>query len=183
MKTIVKTALLIATIGLVINARPANAVVAGHRIQGNAVNFCQAFRPGPSSEIRNRAIGLANVGPETNVACSFIWAYNGDDVGSTLPTGLVVYFSNNNSAGTITVTCTMLSGHVSGPIYTVTKTTTPIPAGGGGEVSLRWSRFDNPATGATDLGQGEININCALPTGAQINDTYLAWNQDNGIGS
>ena len=81
------------------------------------------------------------------------------------------------------VTCTMLAGHVSGPTYAVTKTTTPIPAGGGGEISLLWSPADNPLPGAKDLGQAEININCALPTGAQINDTYLNWNQDNGIGS
>lgn len=183
MKSTFRSGLIVSIIGLAVNVQPAEAVVAGHRLQGNAVNFCQAFRPGPSSNILNRAIGLANVGPATNVACSFIWMSNGDDAGSTLPGGLLVYFSNNNLSGFITVTCTLLAGHVSGQIYTVTKTTAPIPAGAGGEVSLLWWPADNPVPGATDLGESAININCALPTGAQINDTYLTWNQDNGVGS
>lgn len=162
------------------NIRPVEAVVVGHRTSANAVNSCQAFKPGPSSDIRNRAIGIANVGQPTNIACSFSWVYNGDD-GATVPTGLLVYFSNDNAAGSIRVTCSLLAGRVAGPTYVVTKTTAAISPGS--IASLVWAPADNPVPGATDLGDGLININCALPTGAEINETYLTWNQDNGVGT
>ncbi len=62
----------------------------------------------------------------------------------------------------------------------VTKSVT-IPAGSQATESLSWTAEDNPAEGAADLGSDLVGINCTLPVGAVINDTYLDWPMDNGI--
>ena len=57
-----KLGLLSVAAGLAMHAGNANAEVAMHTFSGNAVNYCQAFTPGPANTIRNRVIGAENIG-------------------------------------------------------------------------------------------------------------------------
>lgn len=164
---------------MALHAADANAAVAPHTFRANAVNYCQAFTPGPANTIRNRVVGSENVGATMNVACAFHSLTNGA-VGAGNPRTLQVYFSNNTAAA-ISITCTLLTGYQgqsSG--YAVSKTAT-VAAGSQASTSLSWTQADNPTAGATDLGNRFVGINCTLPTGAVINDTYLTWDMDNGV--
>lgn len=157
----------------------AQAAVVEHSIISNAVNYCQAFTPGPANTIRNRVVGSENVGATMNVACNF-HSMGNNAAGLTSPRRLSIYFSNN-SAAAISITCTLLTSFQgSGSGYAVSKTVS-VAAGSQATQNLTWSQTDNPTAGATDLGSRLIGVNCTLPTGAVINDTYLYWNQDNGV--
>ena len=179
MNIITRSAL--ATLGLAFAASclPAHAEVATHELMSNAISKCQAFTPGPTNTIRNRVVGSENIGAKMNVACAFDMMTNGAT--SASPKSLVVYFSNNGTSP-VTVTCTLLTGYQGDSgMYMVTKTTAPIGPGGTDQQYLQWDATDNPSFGATDLGNQLVGINCALPTNAVINDTYLDWDQDNGV--
>jgi len=176
-----KLGLLSVAAGLALHAGNANAELAMHTFSGNAVNYCQAFTPGPANTIRNRVVGAENVGPNVmNVACNFHSVFNGDMNNGSSPVGLWVYFSNNKTVP-VTVYCTLLTSYQGSPdAYMVTKSVT-IPAGSQATESLSWTAEDNPAEGAADLGSDLVGINCTLPVGAVVNDTYLDWPMDNGI--
>ena len=184
MNTSLKACLLVVGVGMAVTAADANAALATHSFLSNAVNYCQAFTPGPTNTIRNRIIGAENVGTAPiAVACNFTSMSNGG-VGVTNPTSLSVFFANNNTGGTLTVTCTLITGYQSQggtSQYLSTKTTSAIAAGGTSQAALSWGPADNPNAGATTLGNRLIGINCTLPQGAVINDTYFFWTPDNGI--
>lgn len=184
MNTAIKVGLLATALGLVMHVPGANAEVTRHIIRGNAVNYCQAFTPGPTNTIRNRVVGAENIGPLMNVACNFHSMDNGD-ASNEPPKQLFVNFFNTNAEGTIEVTCTLLTGRRggSGPSSYAVPKTVSIPASTFISRPLSWGPSDNPVDGATTLGNTLIGINCALPTGALIGDTFLNWDQDNGIGS
>jgi len=176
-----KLGLMSVAAGLALQSGVANAAVASHTFLGNPVNYCQAFTPGPTNTIRNRVVGAENIGAPMNVACNFHAMHNGA-VGVTPPTSLELWFANNNTSGTITVTCTLLTGYQGDPgAYAVSKTTLAIAAGGVDQQSLSWGVADNPVQPATSMGNYLIGVTCALPTGAVINDTYMTWNMNNGV--
>lgn len=181
MNNTLKLGLLVAAIGVALPMGSADAAVVQHTFRSNAVNYCQAFTPGPSNTIRNRVVGAENVGASPiAVACNFHSMTNGT---GTSPTGVEMWFSNN-SAAPIQITCTLLTGwqgQGGTNQYTVTKTTGMIPGGGTVQDFLFWGVADNPNAGATTLGSNLIGINCTLPTGGVLNDSYLNWNQDNGV--
>ncbi len=179
MNTALKLGLLTSGLALAMHVPTAQAVVATHVFSGTSVNYCQAFTPGPANTVRNRVVGAENVGATVNVACTWTSMVNGATAAN--PRQLEVWFSNN-SAAAITVTCSLLTGYQGDPTkYVSTKTTASIPANGAGQQALDWVPADNPVANATDLGNALIGINCTLPTGAVINDTYLGWSQDNGV--
>lgn len=183
MSNALKIGLIALASGTVLHASQTHAGISTHRLFSNPVNHCQAFTPGPANTIRNRVVGAENIGPPIAVACNFHSTANGL-ASSDPPYQLTVFFANNNSSGTITVTCTLLTGgQASSNAYAVTKTTAAIPAGGLTTTSLNWTSLDNPTPGAIDLGNAYIGINCTLPTGAVINQTQLLWRQDNGVGT
>lgn len=179
MNNSIKLALSTLVVAMAMQSGTANAAIAGHVFRSNSVNYCQAFTPGPANTVRNRVVGAENVGAQMNVACNFHSETNGG-AGSAPPRSVQIYFSNNSSAA-ISISCTLLTGYqgqASG--YAVTKTVA-VPAGSQAVNSLAWSQADNPTAGATSLGNQFVGINCTLPTGAVMNDTYLVWDQDNGI--
>lgn len=180
MNNALKFGLLATGLGLAMNATTARAAVALYDFDSNAVNYCQAFTPGPANTVRNRVIGSENVGTATmNVACNFHSMYGAPS--TTNPSDLYVYFTNNNTTGTITVSCTLLTGYQGQggtSQYTVTKS---VVLAAGANLGLEWHASDNPNAGATDFGTDLVGINCALPHGGVINDTYLYWQQDNGV--
>lgn len=161
----------------------ASATSASYEYSSNAVNYCQAFTPGPANTIRNRVVGSENVGTATmNVACNFGSITNGA-AGQTNPTAIYVYFSNT-SAAAITVNCSLLTSYMgSSSAYVVSKSV-EIPAHSTtADYSLEWTWEDNPDQPATDLGDSLVGINCTLPHGAVINDTYVQQTMDNGVGN
>lgn len=175
-----KFGLLATGLGFAMAASNAQAAVTDHLFISNAVNYCQAFTPGPANTIRNRAIGSENVGTATiNLACNWHSAFG--EASTSQPKELDVYFTNNNTTGDITVTCTMFNGYQGQGgtnQYLVTKSVLLTP---GVQDGIFFTTTDNPNAGATTLGNYLVNVNCAMPKGAVANDTYLVWAQDNGI--
>lgn len=174
-----KLGMLSVAAGLALHAGDTNAGVVTHSTSGNSVNFCQAFTPGPANTIRNRVVGSENVGPNVmNVACSFQSFYNGTT--SANPKALTVYFSNNTGAD-FTITCSLLTGYQGETGTYISTKSVIVPAGSLATKSLAWTAADNPVEGATNLGNQLVGINCTLPVGAVINDTYLNWDMNNGV--
>ena len=176
--------LLAVGLGLVLVAGNSGAVVVDHVVDSNAVNYCQAFTPGPTNTIRNRVVGAENVGTANiNVACAFTSFWNGDDNTSN-PTSVQIYFSNTSNAA-ITISCTLLTGWQGAPdSYLVTKSVVlPANATSDDGNNLQWTADDNPDPAASDLGNQLVGINCVMPPHGVLNDTYVDWNMDNGIGT
>lgn len=177
-----KTTLLAVALGLLVPAGKSSATVAEFWQDSNAVNYCQAFTPGPANTIRNRVVGSENVGTATiNVACNLASFWNGADPNSN-PTYLEVYFSNN-SAVDIDVSCSLLTSYQgSSSSYLVTKTVTvPAHATSDDGNSIFWDAADNPDSEAADLGSDLVGMTCALPKGGVINDIYISQEMDNGV--
>jgi hypothetical protein len=175
-----KLGLLAAAMGGAMVAERADAAVVVHNFYGSAVNYCQAFTPGPANTVRNRVIGAENVGGTAiAVACNF-HAMQNNSAGTEVPHELAISFSNLNTSGTVEVTCTLLTDYYPFVSYTVAKTT-PALAANGGTAILSWTASDNPSPGATNLGNNFLGVNCTLPPGAIISGTALRWRQDNGI--
>lgn len=181
MNTTLKIGLMVASIGMALNANPAGAAVAGHLLYSNAVNYCQAFTPGVTNTIRNRVIGSENIGSTIAVACNFHLETNGA-VGNSNITGFSVFFTNGTTTAT-SVTCTMLTGTSAGiggggTQYAVTKTVS-VPASSANVIT--YGIADNPTAGATDLGSLLVGVNCNLPTNMTMSATIVRWNADNGV--
>jgi len=180
MNAMLKTGLLTVALGLAFCPADAGAAVATHIRFSNAVNYCQAFTPGPSNTIRNRVIGAENIGPPIAVACNFHHDTNGAP-GNTNPTLIEVFFTNGGTTAA-SVSCTLLTGTSAGVSvgtqYAVTKT---VSIGASGAFFLDWTTADNPTAGATDLGSRLVGVNCNLPTNMTISATFVQWSADNGV--
>jgi hypothetical protein len=177
MNTGLKLSLFSVAAGLALHSGNAGAALVTHQFSGNAINYCQAFTPGPANTIRNRVVGAENVGTASiNVACDFHTMFNG--TGSPNPVFLFVNVANNSGAA-ITIKCTLLTSYQGAGGYAVTKSV-DLPAYHS-NAPLHWDVTDNPAPGASNLGDALVGINCLMPPGGVINDTYLMWRQDNGV--
>ena len=161
----------------------ADAAVAQFVRTVNAVDNCQAFTPGPSNTIRNRVTGAENVGTvPIAIACNFAHDQNGA-AGNTFIKQVRLFFTNNTGA-TTTMNCTLLTGPGpngvvgSGAIFASTKSVS-IANGTWGEVT--WTQADNPTSGAVDLGNYMVGVNCTLPPNVVFTTTQIIWNADNGV--
>ena len=175
-----KTGLLASALGLLFTAGNSAATAYEFGQQSNAVNFCQGFVPSAANSLRNRAVGVENVGSAAvNVACNLGGVYNSN--GSEAPYSLDVYFSNNSSAD-ITVSCSLLTGYQGDPDAYVSTKSVVVPAGATSydEYDIYWDSTDNPVPDSTDLGSDLIGINCTLPHGGVINDMYMDQILDDG---
>jgi hypothetical protein len=184
MNNLLKASLLTLGLALVYSAE-ANAALATHNSYSNSVNYCDAFAPGTANTLRNRVIGVENVGTAPlPVACNYASFFNGAP-GNTRIQTVQVYFLNNNGTGTASVTCTLLSGNTAGigagTVYVSTKTTAAFAAGTQG--GLSWTTADNPQQPATDLGNVLVGINCILPPNIVMSTHALGWTADNGVGT
>ena len=182
MNNILKTSLLTLGLGIAVCSANANAAVATHSTWSNALNYCGAFTPGVADTLRNRVIGVENIGSSPiAVACNYASFFNGAAGNTNLHT-VGVYFTNN-SAVPVNVTCSLLTGTSGGissgsAAYLVTKTTA-IAAGSPGMIG--WTVADNPTAGAMDLGNLMVGVNCNLPTNVVMSATNLRGTADNGI--
>ena len=181
MNNILKTSLLTLGLGIAVCSANANAALATHATWSNALNYCGAFTPGISNTIRNRVIGVENIGTSPiAVACNYASFFNGAPGNSSLHT--VNIFFTNNSADPVQVTCTLLAGTSgsisSGSSYAVTKT---VPIAAGSPATIGWTVADNPTAGAVDLGNLMVGVNCNLPSNVVMSATNLRWTADNGV--
>jgi hypothetical protein len=151
---------------------PADAAVVERGIAANAPAHCQAFTPGPANTIRNRVVGSENVGATMNVACSFEKEV-AEGVGYVK--SVHMYFSYSGNQIETTVKCTLLTGWQGQAGAVAINKSVTFQQGFQG--TLVWSAGDTPDTGDTDLGADLVGVNCTLPTGAVINDTYLYWDE------
>lgn len=181
MNIALKVGLLATGLGLAMNASNVQAAITQHEFDGNAINYCQAFTPGPTNTIRNRVLGAENVGTATiSVACD--WSSLFGDSGTTDPEEVDLYFSNTNATGSVHITCTLLTGYQTeggAQQWTSTKSI-DVPAGTQGVDPIFFDGSDNP-TPTTSLNNWLIGVNCAVPHGGVINDTYFYWHADDGV--
>jgi len=176
--TLTKSALLtIAIAGCVAAAHDARAAVVNYTLVANAPAHCQAFTPGPANTVRNRVVGSENVGAAMNVACTFEMVRSST---SSNVSSVTLWFSNN-LGGSVNVSCTLLTGYQGMSGATVLNKSVAVSVGVQNYMSFTASDTSNPAD--TDLGNTIVGVNCTLPQGAVINDTYISWTDENGVGS
>lgn len=179
MNNSLKFGLLTLAIGAAAVTTSARADVVTMGTMANAPAICQAFTPGITNTIRNRVIGSENVGAPIAIACDFVKPFSESDSNVV---AVQLYFSNNNSSGpSANVNCTMLTGFQgdAGAIA-INKSITIAPQGRG--ETILFNSDDTPDPADRDLGNTLVGINCTLPTGVAINDTYLLYTDENGVG-
>lgn len=183
MSNSLKTSLLTLALGIAVCSANANAAIATHNTWSNALNYCGAFSPGAANTLRNRVIGVENIGSSPiAVACNYASFFNGA-AGNTRLQSVTVFFTNNSAVGA-QVTCTLLTGtsgniNGAGASYMVTKNTAVMAPSGAG--SVNFGVADNPTAGATDLGNLLVGVNCNLPTNVIMSATSVSWTADNGV--
>ena len=94
--------------------------------------------------------------------------------------GVIMYFSNNGTAE-LTVNCTLLTGYqgMAGAIM-LNQSLNVLP---GFQNGFLFSASNTADPSDDDLGTEIVGVNCTLPPHAVINDTYLQWMEDNGVGT
>ena len=177
--TLMKSACLtLAVAGCLALPQHADAAIVAHYAVANAPSLCQAFTPGPANTIRNRVVGAENVGTATmNVACTFQKTSAG---GAGLPISVTLFFSNNG-VDPISVSCTMLTGWQGWSGAKVVNKWVNVVAGV--QSSLNFSASDTSDPADSNLGAALIGVNCSLPSHGVINDTYMTWQEDDGVGT
>lgn len=168
-------------IGAAFHTADSKAAMAYQVAWSNAVNYCQAFTPGPANTIRNRVIGSENVGTASIAVACNLTSFDNGAAGNAPIDAFITYFTNS-SAADLQVSCTLLTGtagNLTGGSYTVSKTVT-VPAGSYGYVGF--DQTDNPTAGATDLGDGyAVGVNCILPQHVTLGLIGYEWQADNGV--
>jgi len=177
--TLMKSACLtLAIAGCLALSQRADAAMVGHYSAANAPSLCQAFTPGPANTIRNRVVGAENVGTATmNVACTF---QKTSSQNAGVPTSVSLFFSNNG-VDPITVNCTMLTGWQGWSGAKTLNKSVSVSSGVQNVITFSPSDTSDPAD--TNLGSTLIGVNCSLPPHGVINDTYLNWQEEDGIGT
>jgi len=174
--TLMKSACLtLAIAGCLAASHDAPAAQATYTTMANAPAHCQAFTPGPANTIRNRVVGSENVGAAMNVACTFetVRSASGSSV-----TSVSMWFSNN-VGGSLTINCTLLTGY-QGMVGAVAINKSTTVTTGQGQITFSSADTSDPAD--VNLGNSIVGVNCTLPQGAVINDTYVNWTDENGVG-
>jgi len=178
--TLIKTACLALVVaGCLVATKEAGAVVELQGLRANTPAHCQAFTPGATNTVRNRVVGSENVGATMNVACTF---EKGFSIHATPVTLVEMWFSNNATSGSVTINCTLLTGSQGWAGAVVINKSVSIAAGPGQDF-LQFSAGDTADPGDTSLGSELVGVNCTLPPHAVINDTYIYWNDEDGVGT
>lgn len=176
MNCFLKASLLTVAVGIAFASANSSAAVVVYGSAANAPGRCQAFTPGPSNTIRNRVVGSENIGAPIAVACDFETTFSD---ASTNAIAVDMFFSNNGTAGPVTVNCTMLNGWQGAEgAVAVNKS---VSVTNGTQSQITFDSDDTPDPADTDLGFVLVGVNCTLPTNAVINDTYVYWGDENGV--
>ena len=147
---------------------------AAQTIHGNSAApsaRCQASLPMSELAIRKRPLTIQNDSTTTGawVTCGFEFDAAAAINGSAQ---LVDAYFTNYSDTTQTVTCSGVTGFEGGDVEYV-GLDVEVPADGvGGDGNLFWYAEDFEGGG---METGVVSINCFLPPGVGINDTYVYW--------
>ena len=144
----------------------------------NASAHCQAFTPGTSNTLRNRVVGVENAGEApVNVTCVF---ESINTPTSSRPYVVAMEFSVTGTSA-LNINCTLLTGTPGAfGAIAVNRTFRVAP---GTLTQTAFSAADTPDPADVDLGSDLVGINCALPPHAMINDTFLRWSDEDGVGT
>lgn len=175
MNNFAKAGMLTIALGAVFASTDSNAALVVYGSAANAPGRCQAFTPGPTNTIRNRVVGSENIGSPIAVACDFEAGVSNT---STNVIAVDMWFSNNGTSGPINVNCTMLNGWQGADGAVLVNKSVSVTAGTQSEIY-----YDGDDIGEADLGFSLVGVNCILPTNGVINDTYVYWGDENGVGS
>ncbi|HST43740.1 MAG TPA: hypothetical protein VLK29_00810 [Luteimonas sp.] len=130
----------------------------------NGAGSCQAALPSYEVNLRKRPTAIANEG-QTNafVSCSIA-----SDFGEVQSLHTYAVVLNNNTAGDVEMSCTLVSGIRMNGLFEPTyfPRTFVVPAGGHSEVSWRRSELEPTPTEAS------ANWSCNLPPGTEVGATY-----------
>lgn len=143
-----------------------------HANSSQPVARCQGALPAFETAIRKRPLAIQNEGSTASyVTCGFEF-----DSGAAVDNASFLvdtYFTNNTDA-VATVTCSGVTGYAGGENEYVSMSAELEPNGSGGEGNLYW--FDSDFEGG-GMQSGLVAINCRLPAGVGINDTYVFWEE------
>jgi hypothetical protein len=172
----IKTGLLTLALGTAFMAAESQAALQVYGSAANGPGRCQAFTPGVTNTIRNRVVGSENIGDNPlAVACAFETEFS---TNSTDVLEVQVWFSNNTAAQ-FDVSCTMLNGF-QGEAGAIAVNKVTQVAAGNNTAGVAFAGADLPGAPA-DLGNILVGVNCTLPKGAVINDTYTFWADEDGV--
>jgi hypothetical protein len=172
----IKTGLLTLALGTVFMAAESSAAMVVYGSAANGPARCQAFVPGVRNTVRNRVVGSENIGPDPiAVVCNYETEFS---LTSTDILEVQAWFSNNTAAA-FDVSCTLLTGYQGEAGAVAVNKVTNVPAGNN-TAGVAFSGNDMPGAPA-DLGNILAGVNCTLPVGAVINDTYVFWGDENGV--
>lgn len=130
----------------------------------NPAGVCQGALPAFETAIRKRPLAIVNEGTSNAfVTCSF--TSQGNIV------GLEMWFRSTTEASSA-VTCTAVSSYDTAPNNAFVTKTIELSASGEQDF-LEWTPAD--FGGTTTFPSSLINVSCALPAGAAINDSYLGF--------
>lgn len=163
-------------IGTMLMPASADAAVSARVFRSNPAGLCQGALPAFETAIRKRPLAVQNEGASSSfVTCSFT-SQGSTSLSATNPTSVLVYF--NTISGTDTeISCTGVTGYVSGTNEFVVKSATA-PASGS-QTSMTWNAADFAGAPA-NIPSGMFSISCNLPPGAAINDTRVSFSEEIG---
>ena len=175
MKVLSHASLLVVAIGGLVAAANASAADVTYYQSSTVSGNCQSFEPGVTNTLRNRALGVENVGSSTlGMACSFE-PQTTASASSGIPTSytsLDLWF--HGTPGQV-VTCTVLTGHYWSASSFMSKSVTLNASGDG---SLVW----NSATTnwSTTTGKYGLSATCMLPPGVWATNSHFGYVSGNG---
>lgn len=173
MKIVAHMSMLTLALGGLVSATTASAAdVTWHQSSTMSGN-CQSFEPGVTNTLRNRALGVENVGSATGgIACAF----EPQVITGDAPTSyslLMLWF--HGAPGQI-VNCTLVAGHYWAKSSFMAKSVT---LDGSGDGSITW----NAATTGWDTttGRSGLSATCNLPPGVWATNSHFWYVAGNGV--
>lgn len=159
-----------ALVSLVALAGSANAATVGDKVKQNGAGACQGALPAFAGTLRARPLALQNEGSSNAFASCALQA--NDE--SNLP-NLAGIHLRNNTAASVSVTCTLVNGAINVSNEQLTKSTS-VPANGG--INILWSPSE--LSGGAQTNFGLVNWSCNLPSGTGIGYVYYYFDREIG---
>lgn len=178
MNNFAKVGMLTIALGAVFATADSHADIVAYGSAANAPARCQAFTPGVSNSFRNRVVGSENIGVPNAIACAF---EAGISETSSNVIEVSMWFSNNGTSGPQTVNCSMLTGFQGQAGAILVNKTASVVAGE--QTEIFYDATSTPSTTDVDLGFILVGVNCTVPTSVVVNDTYVYWADEDGVGS
>ncbi|MBJ6977907.1 hypothetical protein JG616_01010 [Luteimonas sp. MC1782] len=132
---------------------------------------CQASLPMSELAIRKRPLTIQNDSVDTGawVTCGF--EFDSGYAAGGMATLVDAYFTNYSSTAQ-TLNCSGVTGYEGGENEYVGLTLELAPGATGEDANLFWYADDFEGGG---MSTGLVMINCYLPPGVGINDSYVYW--------